>query len=149
MESIAQRSDSRSVFIEATPAQVFAAMSDPIRVARWWGPNGFSNTVEQFEFQPGGTWRLTMHSPDGKDYANESRFTRLVPSEIFEIEHFTGHHFFLTISLQPSEQGTLVNWRQTFDTMEHYQGIATFVAVANEQNLQRLSREVLRTTGTD
>lgn len=144
METIAQRSDSRSVLIAATPAQVFAAMSDAQRVARWWGPDGFSNTIQQFDFWPGGTWRLTMHGPDGKDYPNESRFTRLVADEFFEIEHLTGHHFFLTITLQPSEQGTLVNWRQTFDTVEHYQSIANFVAGANEQNLQRLKTEVLR-----
>ena len=145
METIAQRSDSRSVFIAATPDQVFATMSDPVRLERWWGPDGFSNTIQQFEFRPGGTWLLTMHSPDGKDYANESRFTRLIPNEIFEIEHYTVHHFFLTITLQPSEQGTLVNWRQTFDTIEHYQGVANFVTDANEQNLQRLKIEVLST----
>ena len=77
METVEKRSDSRSVFIPATPAQVFAAMSDPARVARWWGPDGFKNTIHQFDFRPGGSWLLTMHGPDGKDYPNESRFTRV------------------------------------------------------------------------
>ncbi len=144
MESIENRSDSRSTFIAATPAQVFSAMNDPDRVARWWGPEGFTNTIHQFDFQPGGTWLLTMHGPDGKDYPNESRFTRIVPGELFEIEHFSGHHFILSIELAPSEKGTQVHWRQTFDTVEHYEKIAQFVAGANEQNLQRLAAEVLR-----
>jgi len=38
--------------------------------------------------------------------------------------------------------GTEVKWRQTFDTVEHYERIAEFVAAANEQNLERLAAEV-------
>ena len=119
-------------------------MSDPNRVARWWGPNGFTSTIHQFDFEPGGTWLLTMHGPDGKDYPNESRFMRLVSAEIFEIEHVSGHHFVLTIELRPSGGGTRVDWRQTFDSVADYERIAAFVAGANEQNLLRLAAEVLR-----
>lgn len=54
-------------------------MQDPDRVARWWGPTGFTNTIQQYDFEPGGRWLLTMHGPDGTNYPNESRFTRLVP----------------------------------------------------------------------
>lgn len=85
-----------------------------------------------------------MHGPDGKDYPNESRFTRIVTDQLFEIEHLNGHHFLLTIELVLSHGGTEVMWRQTFDTVEHYERIAQFVASANEQNLDRLAAEVLR-----
>jgi uncharacterized protein YndB with AHSA1/START domain len=148
MQAIDKRSDSRSIFIAASPAQVFAAMNDPARVARWWGPDGFKNTIHQFDFRPGGTWLLTMHGPDGTDYPNESRFTRIVAGELFEIEHFSGHHFILSIELKPVGQGTRVHWCQTFDTVEHYEQIAQFVAGANEQNLQRLTAEVLRSSSS-
>jgi len=143
MEPVEQRSDSRSIFVAASPAQVFAAMSEPARVARWWGPDGFKNTIHQFDFQPGGTWLLTMHGPDGKDYPNESRFVRIVSSELFEIEHLSGHHFILSIELRPVGQGTQIHWRQTFDTIAHYEQLSQFVAGANEQNLQRLAAELL------
>lgn len=138
------RSDCRSKMIPATPSDIFAAMSDPARLARWWGPAGFASTIHRFEFTPGGAWRLTMHGPDGRDYPNESRFTRIEDGRIWEIEHLSGHHFRLTIELIPMAAGTLVNWRQTFDTAEHYQGLAEFVAKANEQNLDRLAAEVHR-----
>jgi len=85
-----------------------------------------------------------MHGPDGKDYPNESRFTRIEADKVFEIEHLSGHHFILTIELQPKDGGTEVKWCQTFDTVEHYQRIAEFVASANEQNLERLASEVQR-----
>ena len=146
MEPIEKRSDLRNTFIAATPAQVFAAMNDPDRVARWWGPDNFKNTIHQFDFQPGGTWLLTMHGPDGKEYPNESRFTRIVVGELFEIEHLSGHHFILSIELRPFEQGAWVQWRQTFDTVAHYEQLSQFVADANEQNLQRLAAEVLRSS---
>lgn len=144
MEPVESRSDTRTKFIPASPARVFAAMRDPERVARWWGPTGFTNTIHKYEFTPGGSWLLTMHRPDGKDYPNESRFTRIVQDELFEIEHLNGHHFVLTLRLLPLEDGTNVMWRQTFDTVEHYRGLAEFVASANEQNLERLATEVAR-----
>ncbi|MCR4379362.1 MAG: SRPBCC domain-containing protein [Rhodospirillales bacterium] len=142
--SCENRSDSRSKMLSASPSEVFAAISDSARVARWWGPAGFTNSIHQFEFCPGGKWLLTMHGPDGKDYPNEGRFTRIEVDKVFEVEHLSEHHFLLTIELQPKAGGTEVKWRQTFDTIEHYQHIAEFVAAANEQNLERLAAEVQR-----
>lgn len=142
MEPIEQRSDIRSHRIAASPEQVWAAISDPSRIARWWGPDGFANTIHHFDFRPGGQWLLTMHGPDGKDYPNESRFTRIDPGRVFEIEHVVGHHFFLRLELRPDGEGTEVHWRQAFDSAEHYRKIADFVAAANAQNLRRLAAEV-------
>lgn len=144
MEPVEARSDSRRKLIHASAADVYAAISDPLRVARWWGPEGFSSTIHEFDFRPGGRWLLTMHGPDGKDYPNESRFVRIAPDRAVEIEHVSGHHFLLSIELFEHEAGTLVGWQQTFDTVEHYRQVAALVAVANEQNLERLTREVGR-----
>ncbi|MCF8159438.1 MAG: SRPBCC family protein [Polaromonas sp.] len=144
MESIASRSDSRSLLLDASTDQVFAAINDPERIARWWGPEGFTNTIHTFEFVEGGRWLLTMHGPDGKDYPNESRFARITPDKCVVIEHFSGHHFFLTLELDARGDSTLLKWQQTFDTREHYERIALFVAAANQQNLDRLSLEVQR-----
>jgi uncharacterized protein YndB with AHSA1/START domain len=144
MEPIESRSDSRRRLIPCTPAQVFDAIRDPARLARWWGPDGFTSTIHRFDFEPGGEWLLTMHGPDGKDHPNHSRFTRIETDRLFEIEHLNGHRFRLTIELVPVEGGTEVRWRQAFDTVEHYERIARFVASANEQNLDRLAAEVRR-----
>ena len=145
MEPTEKRSDSRDKQIAASPAAVYAAMRDATRIAKWWGPDGFTNTIHKFDFRPGGQWVLTMHGPDGTSYPNESRFVRLEPNRLFEIEHLSDdHHFLLTIELEQTGSDTIVHWRQTFDTVEHYERIAQFIASANEQNLERLSREVLR-----
>jgi uncharacterized protein YndB with AHSA1/START domain len=148
MESVTQRSDSRTQLISAAPADVFAAMSDRERIARWWGPGGFTSTIRTFEFHPGGRWLFTLHGPDGTDYPNENRFVRIVPNRVFEIEHVSDdHHFVLTIELERLGADTLVKWRQTFDTVEHYQQVLPVVSVANEQNLARLAAEVARGRG--
>lgn len=60
--------------IPASVEQVFAAFSDPGRLARWWGPAGFTNTFTNCEFKAGGRWSFIMHGPDGKNYKNEIVF---------------------------------------------------------------------------
>jgi uncharacterized protein YndB with AHSA1/START domain len=46
----------RSRAIPASPSAVFTAFKDPSRLARWWGPDGFTNTIHVFDFTPGGVW---------------------------------------------------------------------------------------------
>ena len=137
-EPEAVRSDSKERIIAAPCDLVYQAFSDPTKLARWWGPEGFTNTFEEFDLREGGCWRLTMHGPDGKDYPNESRFLKVVNNEKVVIEHFSGHHFILTITFTPKDKSTVVGWCQLFDTVEHYQQISEFVSKANAQNLDRL-----------
>ena len=143
--STADREFVHSRLIDAPREQVFAAIADPARLARWWGPNGFTSTFEVFEFRRGGAWRLVLHGPDGTNYPNENRFTEIVVPQRVVVEHLGApHHFELTITFTVQGAGTLVGWRQVFDTAEEKQRIAAFVAPANEQNLDRLAAEVLR-----
>ena len=144
MEPIEARSDRQSQLIAASPEAVFAAIEDPERVQRWWGPAGFRNTIHAYEFRPGGRWLLTMHGPDGQDYPNESRFTRVEPGMCVEIEHLNGHHFFLRLDLTQAAEGTLVQWCQTFDSAADFHKVASFVVPANAENLRRLADEVAR-----
>ena len=54
----------------------------------------------------------------------------------------------LTIDLEAQGSSTLVKWRQTFDTVEHYRRVLPVVSVANRQNLERLAAEVQRGAGS-
>jgi uncharacterized protein YndB with AHSA1/START domain len=65
--------------IPAGPASVFAAFQSPGRLAKWWGPDGFNNTIETFEFQPGGRWVFSLHGRDGKTYPNAPVFEMIIP----------------------------------------------------------------------
>ena len=136
------RESVHSRLIAAPPELVFRAIGEPQRLARWWGPNGFSSTFDTFEFRPGGAWRFVLHGPDGTGYPNENVFREISPGRVV-VEHLADtHHFLLTITLTPQDGQTLVGWRQLFDTPEHLQQVAALVSVANEQNLDRLAAEV-------
>ena len=139
--STADREFVHSRLIDAPPERMWRAFSDPVRLARWWGPNGFSNTFEEFDLRPGGQWRFVMHGPDGQDHANLSVFREVAPERIV-FDHLSGHHFEMTITFSAQGGKTLVGWRQVFDTAAERERIAPFVTEANEQNLDRLAAEV-------
>jgi uncharacterized protein YndB with AHSA1/START domain len=131
--------------IPAPVEQVFAAFADPERLARWWGPAGFTNTFKVCEFRTGGKWSFTMHSPEGHDYPNESVFEEVEPAKKVVVRHLSGPQYRLTILLAPSPGGTVVSWSQDFDRADVASRIEHIVVPANEQNLDRLSAEVART----
>lgn len=134
-----------SRLIDATPEEAFDAFARADRLARWWGPRGFSSTFEVFDLRPGGTWRFTMHGPDGTDYANTNVFRIVEAPSRIEVEHVSeDHHFVLDITFTRQGGRTLVGWAQTFDSVEHKRHVAPWVEPANEQNLDRLEREVAR-----
>ena len=128
--------------IPATPDAVFAAIQDPLRLARWWGPEGFTNSFQTFEFHPGGAWVFTMHGPDGTDYPNQSEFQEIVPRSMVRIRHLNQPIFGLTIALEAIATGTLVTWVGAFENQEFAEHMRSFLETANEQNLDRLAREV-------
>jgi uncharacterized protein YndB with AHSA1/START domain len=141
-ESTADREFAHARLIDAPPARVFRAFSEPAHLARWWGPEGFSSSFHTFEFREGGAWRFVMHGPDGTDYPNESVFAEIVAPERVVLDHLSGHHFRMTITFTAQGSQTLVDWRQVFDTAAERERIAPFVIPANEQNLDRLAAEV-------
>jgi hypothetical protein len=131
--------------IPATIEQVFAAISDPERLARWWGPDGFTNTFSVCEFENGGRWSFIMHGPDGRNYPNDSVFAEIEPPRKVVVQHASEPRFRLSIVLAASPAGTTVSWSQAFECAEVAGRIEHIVVPANEQNLDRLSVEVLRT----
>lgn len=132
--------------LAASVEEVLAAFRTPERLARWWGPAGFTNTFHTFEFEPGGRWVYNMHSPNGGNPANESVFETVGPNEIV-IRHISKPLYRLTIGLEPTEAGTLVTWSQEFDDAEVAKRIEKIVVPANEQNLDKLAEELKRGSG--
>jgi uncharacterized protein YndB with AHSA1/START domain len=130
--------------IAAPRERVYGAFRDPERLARWWGPEGFTSTIEAFDLRPGGAWRLTMYGPDGTDYPNESVFVEVVPAERVVYDHLGSHRFRMTISWADEGGATRVTWRMRFETPAECERMKAFVPAANEQNLDRLEAELRR-----
>jgi uncharacterized protein YndB with AHSA1/START domain len=125
-----------------SPAEVFAAISSPERLARWWGPAGFTNTFETCDFTPGGTWKFTMHGPDGSNHPNESVFAEIQPDRLVVIQHISSPKFRLVVELTPDAGGTSLAWTQSFDDPKVAAAVRHIVEPANEQNLDRLAEEI-------
>ena len=121
--------------------RVFRAIAERDRMARWWGPAGFRNTIDIFDFREGGEWKFTMHGPDGKDYPNHSRFEKIVPLEVV-ILHVNAPHFRLFMTLTEEAGGTRMHWRQVFEDARVREQLAPICVPANEQNLDRLDAEL-------
>lgn len=76
--------EARTMTIErsfrASPAQVYAAWTDPAILPRWFGPEGWTCETEAIDIREGGEWRFTMRG-EGMAFANRHRWTALVPPE--------------------------------------------------------------------
>ena len=70
-----------------SPQTVYNAFASAEVLATWWGPDGFTNEFETFEFQVGGRWIFVMVGPDGARYPNQSVFTALEPGLRVVIRH--------------------------------------------------------------
>ena len=81
----------REIFImrelDAPRELVWKAMTDPKHVVNWWGPRGFTTTIEKMDVRPGGEWKHVMHGPDGSDYPNKSVFKEVVKPERIVFSH--------------------------------------------------------------
>jgi uncharacterized protein YndB with AHSA1/START domain len=144
-DSVADRELVTSRLIDAPRDRVYGAFSDPAQLARWWGPNGFSNTFHEFDLTPGGKWRFDMHGPGGTNFPNESVFAEIVPPERVVLRHTSAPQFWMTITFEEHEGGTKVGWHQVFDTADECRRVAKFAVEANEQNLDRLATQVAGT----
>lgn len=122
--------------------QLFDAWASPARLARWWGPNGFSNSFETFEFRPGGDWIFVMHGPDGKDYRNRSRFVAIAPDERVVLDHLSGHFFRVVATFEDEGDGSRLTFHMIFRSAEERDRVATYAVEANEQNFDRLEAEL-------
>lgn len=123
---------------------VFSAWTDPVHLAHWWGPKGFTNSFKEFDLRPGGNWRLVMHGPDGVDYRNHSVFVEIVPPERIVFDHVSGPYFRVTVSFEDIGGPTRITFRTLFDTPAVRAQVKTFAIKATEENFDRLQKELKR-----
>ena len=89
--------DKRTVVLEqllqASPAQVWRALTTKAGLEPWWGPEGFTTQVHELDLRAGGRWRYAMTATDpamvafmrgaGLPLTNEviATYTEVVPRE--------------------------------------------------------------------
>jgi uncharacterized protein YndB with AHSA1/START domain len=64
---------------------VWKAWTDPVKFAKWWGPQGFTNPVCKLDVRAGGTLLVHMRGPNGSPWEGPmpmgGAFLEIVPPE--------------------------------------------------------------------
>jgi len=120
---------------------VWEVWTQPGHIAQWWGPNGFTTTIQTMDITAGGEWNLVMHGPDGTDYKNKSIFKEIIPLKKIVYEHVSAPKFTTTVMFEAQGDTTLITWHMLFETAEQFiQVVKTFKADEGlKQNLEKLS----------
>jgi uncharacterized protein YndB with AHSA1/START domain len=123
----------------ATPESLWKSFENPERLALWWGPSGFTNHFEEFDFRPGGAWRFTMRDPQGNAYPQNKVFISVRERDRLVVDHEDPvHGFRMFILFIAAPHGTRLEWILVFDTAGEAAKVRPFVEPANEQNFDRL-----------
>jgi uncharacterized protein YndB with AHSA1/START domain len=135
--------------IAVTPALMWEAWTTPGEIAKWWGPHGFSSTIEEMDVRPGGLWRLTMHGPDGLNYPNTATYEEVTKPEKIAFRHHQSKELDLAewqseINFYADGARTTVTMITRYpSTVEMNKHVDKFGAVEGaEQTLERLDRHL-------
>jgi uncharacterized protein YndB with AHSA1/START domain len=102
---------------------VFDVWTRPEHVVHWWGPDGFTITIEEMSVTPGGVWRYVMHGPDGTDYDNKIVFSVVERPERLVYRHSGAPggeplQFESTVTFTEERGRTKVTLRARFESNE-------------------------------
>jgi len=99
--------------IPAPPERVFEYWTEPELVAKWFGPGDFDVPSSDLDLRPGGKWRTTIRSPEGKlrtvsgVYSTIEPPRRLVFTWAWDDDNgVRGHETQVTVTLEPTPGGT-------------------------------------------
>ncbi|RYD70879.1 MAG: ATPase [Sphingobacteriales bacterium] len=119
--------------------KVFKAWSDPEQLKAWWGPKGFTNTFETFDFHPGGRWKFVMHGPEKGNYKNEAEFIAIEEPEFIYWKRISQPLFRVCATFEDAgNQNTKLTFRMIFDSVEECEKLKPFVVDKNEENFDKL-----------
>lgn len=121
----------------------YQAFANPLHLKKWWGPAGFTNTFHEFDLRPGGKWILTMHGPEKGNYENSSIFKIIEPLKLISWTRVSQPLFDMEVEFETiSNSTTRISFRMIFDTAEECEKIKRFAGPKNEENFDRLEREL-------
>jgi uncharacterized protein YndB with AHSA1/START domain len=118
--------------LPADPPTVWEAMTDPDRLALWWGPRGFTAPSIDFEPRVGGRYRIAMQPPEGELFHLHGEFREVEPPSrlsytfVWEPPDPDDRETLVSIVLAEHGEGTEVSFAQgefaTEDRLELHRG---------------------------
>jgi uncharacterized protein YndB with AHSA1/START domain len=103
--------------IDAPAEKIYAAWTDPEKIARWFGPAQIKDAVQaEIDLRVGGRYRISFESADGEYHQVGGVYREIVPDRLLVFSwawHTTPERESqLTISLKPDGGATLLTLRQ-------------------------------------
>ena len=68
-------------FINAPPARVYKAWTDPAQLREWWGPEGVRTRNLTADLRVGGKYRWDLTTPEGEEMSAFGEYRELVPGK--------------------------------------------------------------------
>jgi uncharacterized protein YndB with AHSA1/START domain len=116
---------------------VFEAHTTAEHMSNWWGPRKYEVVSAEYDFRPGGKWRIVHRGPDGDEHGFRGEFREIVPPErivwTFEYEGAPGSIAVETLTLTTLSDGGSKEARdamlesgmqegaaETFDRLDEY-----------------------------
>jgi uncharacterized protein YndB with AHSA1/START domain len=106
--------------IDAPRALVFRAWTQQDHAARWWGPRGFTVVSCRLDATEGGTYRVSMRSPEGTVHTKRGVYREVVAPErlVFtyaweDADGNPGHVMHITVTFEAQGEQTLLTLCQT------------------------------------
>ena len=124
---------------------LFKAWSDPEHLKNWWGPNGFTNTFNEFDFRVGGKWSFIMHGPDKGNYTNECEFIKIEQPQLIVWKRYSKPLFQIMATFHEIDnEHTKLVFKMLFETAEECAKLRPYVVDKNEENFDRLEVELAK-----
>ena len=67
--------------LNAPPAKVYAAWTEPAKIARWFGPQGAEVLRAEADVRVGGRYRVIFRVPDGEQHDVSGVYREVVPKQ--------------------------------------------------------------------
>ena len=131
--------------INAPRELVYRAWSEPIHLKNWWGPKGFTNTFNEFDYRVGGKWSYIMHGPEKGNYVNECEFVKIEKPSLIAWKRFSKPIFQVVATFEEvSNDKTKIVFKMLFNSAEECRKVKAFAVDKNEENFDRLEDELNR-----
>lgn len=118
---------------------MYEAWSNPEHLKTWWGPKGFTNTFNEFDFRPNGKWRFIMHGPEKGNYVNECTFIKIIPLKLIAWNRSSQPLFQVVATFEEvTKNKTKLVFKMKFETVNECNKLKPFVVDKNEENFDKL-----------
>ncbi len=129
--------------VNAPVELVFRSWTEPKHLKTWWGPAGFTNTINEYDLRPGERWTFIMHGPDKGNHPNECEFVKIDKPFMLVWNHLSKPAFqFIANFDKLSDDTTRVTFKLMFETVDLCNKVRAYAPEKNEENLDKLEVEL-------